>query len=293
MTTIRINLETREIEGTEAGRQHLSRRKLDCRQRVAGRTLSGLSRSGEKCGLARRAGRRIGSFITLATQPAKRIMTFVFVLFIGGQMIVRAANLNASVTAWLAAQANIQTWSANFTQTRMLKSLTQPLTGTGRVWFAAPNRFRWELGNPAQTIAVRQPDEMAVIYPRLKRIEKYPLTGAQNGPWKETLALLEAGFPRNQGELESRFRVLSADTTNGVCEIVMQPRAAGARRMMPQITVAFATNDFSLLATELRFADGSTMRNDFTNAVLNPKLDEALFTPKFGNDFQVIEPLKK
>jgi len=174
-----------------------------------------------------------------------------------------------------------------------LKSLTQPLTGAGRVWFAAPKRFRWELGHPAQTIAVRQPDEMAVIYPRLKRVEKYPLTGAENGPWKETLALLEAGFPRNQAELESRFRVLSADTANGVCEIVMQPKAAGARRMMPQITVAFATNDFSLRATELQFADGSTMRNDFTNAVLNSKLDEALFAPKIGNDFQITEPLKK
>ena len=222
-------------------------------------------------------------------------MMFVFVLFglLGGQTIVRAANLNASLTAWLSAQTNIQTWSADFTQTRTLKSLTQPLTGTGRVWFAAPNRFRWELGNPAQTIAVRQPDEMAVIYPRLKRVEKYPLTGAENSPWKETLALLEAGFPRNQAELESRFRVLSADTANGVCEIVMQPKAAGARRMMPQITVAFATNDFSLRATELQFADGSTMRNDFTNAVLNPKLDDALFAPKFDKDFQVIEPLKK
>jgi hypothetical protein len=75
-----------------------------------------------------------------------------------------------------------------------LKSLIQPLTGTGRVWFAAPNRFRGSWAIPAQTIAVRQPDEMAVIYPRLKRVEKYPLAGAQNGPWKETLALLEAGF---------------------------------------------------------------------------------------------------
>src|SRR2546427_2688379 len=93
----------------------------------------------------------------------KRIMMFVFVLLglLAGQTVVRGANLNASLTAWLSAQTNIQTWSADFTQTRTLKSLTQPLTGTGRVWFAAPNRFRWELGNPAQTIAVRQPDEMA------------------------------------------------------------------------------------------------------------------------------------
>ena len=46
--------------------------------------------------------------------------------------------------------------------------------------------------------------------------------------------------------------------------------------MMPQITVAFGTNDFILRATELRFADGSTMRNEFTNPKLNPPIDRAL-----------------
>ena len=71
-----------------------------------------------------------------------------------------AAETNALLSTWFAAQTNIQTWSADFLQTRTLKSLTQPLTATGHVWFAAPNRFRWELGNPTQTIAVRGADEM-------------------------------------------------------------------------------------------------------------------------------------
>src|SRR4051812_40808007 len=67
------------------------------------------------------------------------------------------------VSAWLAAQTNLQTWSADLTQTRRLKTLTQPLTSTGHVWFVAPNQFRWEIGSPAQTIAVRAGEEMLVI----------------------------------------------------------------------------------------------------------------------------------
>src|SRR5580765_5703542 len=97
---------------------------------------------------------------------------------------------------WLDAQTNISTWSADFIQTRTLKSLAQPLTATGHVWFAAPNRFRWELGSPAQTVAVRSTKELLIIYPRLKRVERYPLAGEQTGPWREALSLLEAGFPR-------------------------------------------------------------------------------------------------
>src|SRR5438128_2520153 len=64
------------------------------------------------------------------------------------------------LTQWLNAQTNIQTWEAEVTQTRTLKTLAQPLVSYGHVWFAAPNRFRWEIGNPAQTIAVRLPEQM-------------------------------------------------------------------------------------------------------------------------------------
>ena len=197
------------------------------------------------------------------------------------------------LATWLSAQTNIQTWSADFVQTRSLKSLTQPLTAGGHVWFAEPNRFRWELGHPPKTIAVRARDEMLIFYPLLKRVERYPLTGEQTGQWRDALALLEAGFPRSQSELESRFRILSQIVTNGICELSLQPKSAAARRMMPQIKIAFSTADFSLRATELQFADGSTLRNDFRNPELNPKLDPALFTPKLEGDFKIVEPLKQ
>jgi outer membrane lipoprotein-sorting protein len=205
----------------------------------------------------------------------------------------RARGASSVLATWLASQTNIHTWSAEVVQTRALKSLTQPLTATGHVWFAAPNRFRWELGDPAQTIAVRQAEQMLIIYPRLKRAEKYPLTGDHTGQWRDTLALLEAGFPRSQEELETRFRVLAESTTGQLHEVALQPRSASARRLMPQIKIVFATNDFALRATELHFADGSTMRTEFKNPVLNPELDESTFTPKIESDVKVVEPLGK
>ena len=199
---------------------------------------------------------------------------------------------NPALDKFLSAQTNLQTWSADLTQIRRLKTLTQPLSATGPVWFAAPNRFRWEIGSPTQTIAVRGADDMLVIYPRLKRVEKYPLRGEAMGQWKDTLALIEAGFPRSRADIEQRFKIISLASSNDVYHAVLQPRSAAARRMMPQITIEFATNDFQLRATELQFGDGATMRNEFRNTRLNPPLQDSLFTPKLETNYKVVEPMK-
>lgn len=205
---------------------------------------------------------------------------------------LRAVELKPEVTAWLAAQTNIQTWSADALQTRTLKSLAEPLKATGHVWFEAPDRFRWELGQPPQTIAVRESNELLLIYPRLKRVERYPLTGDRTGPWREALALLEAGFPRSQAQLLSEYNVLSQSVHGQVGELLLQPKAESARRLMPQIIIDFDTQNHSLRATQLEFADGSTLRNDFTNPLLNPPFKPGLFRPVIPPDYQRVEPLK-
>jgi outer membrane lipoprotein-sorting protein len=203
---------------------------------------------------------------------------------------VRADETNSVLDAWFAAQKNIHAWSADFVQTRALKTLTQPLITSGHISFAAPNDFRWELGQPAQTIALRHGDEMFVIYPRLKRAERYPLGTGAPADWRDTMALLQAGFPHDRKEFEAQFQILSLSETNGAWQLALQPKSVFARRMMPELRIGLATNDFSLASTELVFVDGSRMRNDFTNAVLNPPLDEKLFEWSPPADFKVTNP---
>ena len=139
---------------------------------------------------------------------------------------------------------------------------------------------------------MRKSDEMLVIYPRLKRVERYSFTRQQTGPLKDTLALLEAGFPRNQADLNKQFKITGLTTSNNISDLNLEPKSAAGRRMMPRLSVTFSTNDFMLRATELQFADGSIMRNEFTHAQLNPPVDRALFNPKIDPDYKVVEPMK-
>jgi outer membrane lipoprotein-sorting protein len=164
---------------------------------------------------------------------------------------------------------------------------------TGRISYAVPNKFRWELGQPAKTIALRQTDEMWVIYPRLKRAERYPMGAAAPGEWRDMLSLLDAGFPQNRAAFDERFRLMSLTETNGSWLLVMQPVSAFARKLMQEIRVGLATNDFSLTSNELVFIDGSRMRNDFTNAVLNPTLPAELFQWQPEAGYKITAPMSK
>ncbi|MEI6389617.1 MAG: outer membrane lipoprotein carrier protein LolA [Verrucomicrobiota bacterium] len=205
----------------------------------------------------------------------------------------QAVDLDAQFNRWFAAQTNVQSWSADFIQTRSLNVLTQPLVATGKVWVAVPDRFRWEIGQPAQTIALRQPDQLLLIYPRLKRAEKYPLTGLLPGPLKDALALLDASFPRDRATMERLFSLLSAAETNSTLEVRLQPKSASARKFISEILIGFQTNDFSIAVSVMKFADGSSLRNDFSNTVINHPMALETFDPKLGADVIVVEPLRK
>jgi outer membrane lipoprotein-sorting protein len=198
---------------------------------------------------------------------------------------------NAQFNRWFEVQTHLQSWSGDFTQTRRLKVLNQPLVSTGKVW-VTHSEFRWELGQPVQTIVLRQPDQLLIIYPRLKRAEKYPLGAVPSGPIKDALALLDATLPRDRATMEKNFRLVSATETNSILQMTLQPRSESARKFIGKIVIDFHTNDFTIAATEMQFADGSSLRNDFTNVVLNQPIASNRFQANLPSDYSVVEPLK-
>jgi outer membrane lipoprotein-sorting protein len=209
------------------------------------------------------------------------------------QLTSLAADSDDVLREWMSAQADLHSWQADFTQTRAMKTLARPLVATGHVWFKPPNQFRWELGDPAQTIVIRSTNELFIVYPLLKRAERYPVGEKATGEWRAMLSLLEAGFPHDLAELQSRFRTLSVSNVNDTWVVKLQPANATARRVMKEIQLGVSTNNYSLASTEMIFVDGSSMRNDFTNTVLNSGFGEKVFHWKRPSDFKITEPLKQ
>lgn len=205
---------------------------------------------------------------------------------------LHAADYEAQFNQWFAAQTNMQNWSAGFTQTRSLVALSVPLTSSGRVW-VEPGCFRWELGRPPQTIVVRNPDELLIMYPRFKRAEVYPLDKIPAGPIKDAMSLLDVSLPRDRASMEEHFQLLSATETNATLQMTLQPKSVSARQFIGDIIIGFHTNDYVIADSEMQFSDGSTLRNDFTNVVYNQPMDPKLFATNVPSDYSVVEPLSQ
>lgn len=203
---------------------------------------------------------------------------------------VEATEDDILLDKWLAKQAAIKTWTANVVQTRKIKSLVRPLESQGQVWFVQPNQFRWQLGSPPRTIAVRTQQELQIIYPKLKQMERYPFDNITDPAMQQALALLEVGFPTHPEHFRARYELISITTSGDVYQFELQPRDKQARRLLTRVRMDASSKDLNLLATELEFPDGSTMRNAFSNHKLNVKIDASLFRID-AMDYQVVEPL--
>ncbi len=204
---------------------------------------------------------------------------------------LRAAEVDeALLDRWLNAQTNLVSWSAEFTQIRRFPTLTQPLKTQGRVSFKAPSSFRWQLGEPARTIAVRGPEEALIYYPKLKRAERYALGAEATGPWKDAMALLDAGFPRSRAQLEERFEVVAIAASGGTCRLQLRPRGVRARRLLPRMSLEFDVKTLGLSASEFEFPDGSSMRNEYRNLKADPAMADEVFRLSLPAEVTVKEP---
>jgi len=196
------------------------------------------------------------------------------------------------LSAWLEAHAQLKTWSAELVQTRHLAALAQPLVSTGQVYYCKPGLFRWELGQPAETIAVRSTNELWLIYPGLKRAERYLIDPNQAGPMRDALTLMEAGFPRDEETLRKQYRIATQSLTNGLSSVVLEPRSSSAKRLIGRVSLTFQTNVFTLASSEIEFADGSRLENQFRHGESNEPLPPGTFSNQVPSDFKVVEPLK-
>lgn len=181
------------------------------------------------------------------------------------------------VKQWIASQAGMKSLSADFVQTRTFRTVRDPLERQGHVWFQTPDAFRWELGSPPTRIVLRYKDEMAMIEPEKKRAQKMDPSAMGQRAGQPNLAMMEFPLAADFAEFERQFEILDLQTEGTQCSLTLLPREPEARKIIRDIQLDFDTSNNHLLAFEITFRDGSSLRNAFSQTQINGRIDPHVF----------------
>jgi len=182
---------------------------------------------------------------------------------------------DAVLNAWLERQATITSLDASFTQQRKLPSLKEPVTTPGRISFAKPDKFRWQLGEPMQTLAVSDGSTVTMI----EESEKSARQIASDSPQAARFSLLSGKAFENKEAFYASFEIIETRIHSGIHQYTLKPKERRMRTNVPWVFIDIDPAKKELRALELEMQDKSRVRTVFNNPKFNNKLPDTLFKP--------------
>jgi len=179
------------------------------------------------------------------------------------------------VERWLATNTGVRSLKIDFTQTRTMRSIKVPVRQEGSLWLDySTHRFRWQTGDPAQTIVVSVGKNILIIRTPMKKYEIRP-AGSGGAPG---MAAMANGFPRSLAEFQRKYRVLEIRSESNTKRIVARPLGGGGRGV-ETFTFVVDASHFRLLGFEIDLEDGSSVNTVFRHVATNVPVGKDLFQP--------------
>ncbi len=181
------------------------------------------------------------------------------------------------IRKWMSTQKNLHSVSADFVQTRALATLRSPIAVPGKIWFAEPGSFRWEMGDPAKLVVVSGGEGVTVVHPLKQKAERISPDAINKQAGMQGMGMMKFPFTGGMKEFLDQFDLLDISTEGDRCHLQVLPKNAQARKFLSSITFDFDTATGALYMLEFTTREGSSMRNEFSNIQLNKKIDPAVF----------------
>lgn len=186
------------------------------------------------------------------------------------------ANDMSIVQRWMSTNTGVRTMRIDFTQTRTMRSIKVPIRQTGSLWLNyGTNQFRWQVGEPPQTIVTKVQGNLFILRTPMK---KYERRSAGSGDVPHGLMAMATGFPRSTGEFQEKYTIQKIETIGNVYQIVTQPRGEAGRGVQTFVFVV-GRDDYRLRGMEIFLSDGSFVKTEFNRVLPNAGLPPNLFTP--------------
>lgn len=179
------------------------------------------------------------------------------------------------VERWLAGNSGASALKIDFSQTRAMRSVKIPVRQDGTLWLDyRGNQFRWQTGNPAQTIVVSHGKKILIVRTPMKKFE-IRVAGSGGAPG---MAAMANGFPRNLSDFQRKYRLLEIRPQEKTQRIITRPLGEGGRGVKT-LTFVVELTRFRLLGIEIELEDGSNLNTVFKKVQINPAIPAGLFKP--------------
>ena len=181
------------------------------------------------------------------------------------------------VKKWIAHRSSVTSVSASFVQERHLKALKRPIINTGKLWVKAPRLFRWEVGSPAESIAISKNGTFLMIRPIKKSAEIHSVKGLKNNGRSPVSMFFEAGFPNDYKDFTRRFTVTDITRRDGNFLISLKVNDRRTSLALRKIVFEMNAKTYITESMEIRFRDTSSIKTKFSDVRENEKLSDNLF----------------
>ena len=183
----------------------------------------------------------------------------------------------AVIKRWIDGQKDVKSLAITFRQERELKGLKKPVVATGQIWLDRQGRMRWQIGDPAKTIAIYQDKEVRVIHPEKKLLERRVL-GADTGNQSEMeKTFLESGIPDSPEGFRKFFRIIGNSRDGNLDRVKLEVKDAKAQTALTGMDFLIDRSSNLLAGYDISFRDGSNIRTRFLQVKKNSAFDPALF----------------
>jgi len=186
---------------------------------------------------------------------------------------IRAEDTQAILSDWISKQAAIRSLRADFIQTRRLPALRIPLRKSGTVWFGTEGRFRWQVGDPAELLVLKSPNDFLVIEPKKSFARRFTASSAAARAMQE----LPMPIAISLDEFQRRFEVVSLKDDGGRIELRLTPKDPRLAEGLKSLRILFDPVSGAVSLFEMTFRDGSEVSTEFTRIERNPTLPAELF----------------
>jgi len=181
----------------------------------------------------------------------------------------------AALDAWLTRQSSIRSLEVSFTQERKLPALKQPLSTPGKLSFAKPNRIRWQLGEPAQTLAISDGTTLTLIEDAGKSVRQIPA----DSPRAARFSMLSGESFSSPQAFHNAFTIVEWRVALGIHQYTLQAKDRRMRAEVPWIFIDIDSKANELRALEMELRDKSRVRTMFHHPRFNLEFPADRFKP--------------